>query len=320
MKFNTLLLLTVSLLSATAGFSQQERTIAFYNIENLFDTIDNPNTNDNEYLPSAEKQWNSKRYFEKISHINTVVAEMNFPIILGLCEIENEAVVRDVIKGGQMKGAYGVIHTQSLDQRGIDNAIIYDSTLMTVVSSGIIRFDMPEPSSPSRDIVWAKFKLGEDEILAMVNHWPSRRGGQPVSEPKRMVAATAAKVFIDSVQIASPKMKIVFMGDLNDYPDNIAPRMISSILKPMITKKSGEFGGSYSYRGDWGVLDHIMVSKSFSKGKVCVKRKSGKINSYKYLKTEYKGNIVPFRTYGGKKYLNGYSDHFPVSVDVKIKK
>ncbi len=312
--------LLLILVSTATSFSQQERTIAFYNIENLFDTLKTPNKNDNEYLPSAERKWNSERYFTKIAHINKVIEELNFPIILGLCEIENEAVVRDVVNGGQMKGAYGVIHYESLDQRGIDNAIIYDSTLMTVIESGILRFDMPEPFSPSRDIVWAKFKLGEEEIITMVNHWPSRRGGQPVSEPKRMIAATAAKIFIDSVLTASPKAKIVFMGDLNDYPEDRAPSMVSSLLKPMITVKSGEYGGTHSYRGEWGVLDHIMISKGFKKGKACIVRKSGKINSFDFLMTEYMNNIVPFRTYGGRKYLKGYSDHLPVSVVVKIKK
>ena len=319
MNMKNILLIVIAFVTSCSN-AQQERTIAFYNVENLFDTINTPDKNDTEYLPSAEKKWNSEKYFTKIKHINKIVEELNFPIIMGFCEIENEAVVRDVVNGGQMKGAYGVIHYESLDKRGIDNAIIYDSTLMTIVESGILRFDMPKPFTPSRDIVWAKFKLGEEEIIAMVNHWPSRRGGQPISEPKRLIAATSAKAFIDSVLSASPKAKIVFMGDLNDYPENLAPKMISSLLKPMITKKSGEYEGTHSYRGEWGVLDHIMISKGFTKGKVCVKKKSGKINAVDYLMTEYKGNIVPFRTYGGRKYLGGYSDHLPVSVVVKIKK
>ena len=109
------------------------------------------------------------------------------------------------------------------------------------------------------------------------------------------------------------------MGDLNDYPDNRAPQMISALLKPMITSKSGEYGGTHNYRGEWNVLDHIMVSSTCSKkGDLTIRKKSGKIHSFEYLMTTYKGDIVPFRTYGGQKYLSGYSDHLPVTIGVKI--
>ncbi|MCO4814075.1 MAG: hypothetical protein KC454_05145 [Flavobacteriales bacterium] len=315
------LLIIISFIGILGNANAQEtRSIAFYNVENLFDTLDTPNKQDTEYLPSAKKHWNTYRYNEKLKHINKVVENLNSPIILGLCEIENRAVVQDIINSGKMKGQYAVVHYESLDLRGIDNAIIYDSSVLSVQSSGILRFDMPEGHTPSRDIVWAKFTQGTDEIIAMVNHWPSRRGGQMKSEPKRLVAAVAAKAFVDSMQLANPKVKIVFMGDLNDYPDNMAPKMISNSLKPMITQKSGEYGGTHSYRGEWNVLDHIMISKGFSKGKgITVKKKSGEIHNFDFLMTTYKGNILPFRTYGGGKYLAGYSDHLPVSICVTIK-
>ena len=314
------LLLFISILGiSNVSSAQDNRSIAFYNVENLFDTIDTPIKNDAEFLPDAKRHWNSYRYNEKLKHINKVVEKLNAPIILGLCEIENQAVVQDIIDNGHMKNQYAVVHFESLDQRGIDNAIIYDSTILTVKSSGIIRFDMPKGYSPSRDIVWAKFTQGNNEIIAMVNHWPSRRGGQLKSEPKRLVAAIAAKEFIDSIQLVNPTAKIVFMGDLNDYPDNRAPQLISKTLKTMITHKSGEFGGTHNYRGEWDVLDHIMISKSFCKGKgIKVKKKSGEIHSFKFLMSTYKGNIVPFRTYGGGKYLAGYSDHLPVTISISI--
>lgn len=314
------LTLTLVLFCAFLSFGQTTHSIGFYNVENLFDTLDHPKKNDNEYLPTAERKWNGQRYQTKIGHVNEVFDSIGRPMIFGLCEIENAQVVQDVIDAGPMKGKYDLVHFESLDQRGIDNALLYDSSLLSLVECGIIRFDMPAPSSPSRDIVWGIFSTNQDEqILAMVNHWPSRRGGQAKSEPKRMVAALSAKKFIDSVMTANKRMKIVFMGDLNDYPDNLAPMQISKLLTPMISEKSGEFGGSHNYRGEWSVLDHIMVSKSFFKGKAAVKKKSGKIHSPSFLKTTYKGNIVPFRTYGGRKYLDGYSDHFPVTIDVILK-
>jgi predicted extracellular nuclease len=241
---------------------------------------------------------------------------MHSPLILGLCEIENKAVVQDVIKGGDLRKTHAIVHYESLDQRGIDNAIIYDSTKLNLAESGIIRFRMPTNDSPSRDIIWAKLYIGNDTILTMVNHWPSRYGGQIKSESKRLIAAHAAKKFIDSVTTVNPDIKIVFMGDLNDYPDNKAPQLITATLKPMITQKSGNYGGSHNYRGDWNILDHIMVSNSFLKKRgMHVSKKSGVIYSNQYLLSTYKGNIVPFRTYGGKKYLAGYSDHLPVSIN-----
>lgn len=299
--------------------AQLTHTIAFYNVENLFDTTDDTSINDEEFLPEGSNNWTLERYQEKIKHINQVVDSLKVPIIFGMCEIENKAVVQDVVDFGSMKNTHAVVHYESLDHRGIDNALIYNKTVLTLVESGIIRFDMPAPDSPSRDIVWAKFSHGKDTILAMVNHWPSRSGGQVESEPKRLIAASAASEFIDSVLNQNKKMKIVFMGDLNDHPENKSVQMIEESLTPMITKESGKFGGSHNYREEWGVLDHIMVSKAFLKGKSKVKKRTAEIYSNDFLLTEYNGNIVPNRTYGGKKYLGGYSDHLPVVIEVKLK-
>ena len=134
-----------------------------------------------------------------------------------------------------------------------------------------------------------------------------------------MVASIAASAFIDSVLAESKRVKIVFMGDLNDTPDNKSTQIIGESLKPIITSKSGEFGGSHNYGGEWSILDHMMVSKSFLKGGTKVKQKTAKIYSAEFLLTEYKEKIVPNRTYGGSKYLGGYSDHLPIYVEVKMK-
>ena len=313
------LLLSIIFISFGSN-AQTYRTIAFYNVENLFDTLDTPNKNDVEYLPTAKKEWTSERYFEKITHINEVMDSLCSPLLVGLCEIENRRVVEDIVANGSMKNTHNVVHFESADARGIDNALLYDSTVLELVDKGAIRFAMPAPDTPTRDIVWAKFKHGEEYIIAMVNHWPSRRGGRAESEPKRMIAATSAKEFISAQMDSHKDIQIVFMGDLNDYPENRAPSLISEMLVPLISKKSGEFGGSHNYRQEWGVLDHIMVSKSFlqNKGMKALK-KSGKIHSPQFLLGEYRGNIVPNRTYGGAKYLGGYSDHLPVTIEVRIK-
>lgn len=316
LRFLFLSLLPVALIGCQAS-AQNSGKVAFYNVENLFDTLDTPGKDDAEFLPKGAYGWTSARYQEKIKHINEIFDFMGRPVIFGLCEIENAAVVQDVVNGGAMKGHYQVVHFESADDRGIDNALVFDTRIFKLDDSGFIRFDMPDKSGPSRDILWAKLSRGEDQLLVMVNHWPSRTGGQVGSEPKRLIAATAARSFIDSVQNAQPSMDIVFMGDLNDYPEDRAPQMISSVLKPLITPKSGEYGGTHHFDTTWHVLDHIMVSSSSLKKKgIYVKKKSGIIHSAEQYMEEYKGNIVPFRTYGGKKYLGGYSDHLPVSIDI----
>ncbi|MCJ8288891.1 MAG: endonuclease/exonuclease/phosphatase family protein [Crocinitomicaceae bacterium] len=312
-------LLLFSLVLLTNVEAQSTRTIAFYNVENLFDTLDHPVKNDNEFLPEGSYEWTSERYKTKLARINQVIDSLHVPMILGLCEIENKAVVQDVVNAGSMKNTHAIVHFESLDQRGIDNAIIYDKTVLTLVQSGIIRFDMPKPSTPSRDIVWAKFSRGKDTILTMVNHWPSRYGGQVESEPKRLVASIAASAFIDSVLNENKKMNIIFMGDLNDNPENKSVDLIAESLKPMIVEKSGKFGGSHNYRGEWSILDHMMVSKAFLKKRTKVKKRTAEIYTPEFLLTEYRGNIVPKRMYGGRKYLGGYSDHLPIVIEVKMK-
>lgn len=312
-------LTAIFLISFTTDAQKKSRTIGFYNVENLFDTIDGIN-DDAEFLPASKKEWNSTKYNEKLKHIDQVFNEWNSPLIIGLCEIENRMVVQDIIKTYSLLAPkqFGIVHYESPDARGIDVALIYDSSYLKLEKSGNLRFTIPGKESPSsRDIVWGKFSVKKDTIIAMVNHWPSRSGGQAETEPGRIEAAKTAKKFIDSLLTVNKNYKIVLMGDLNDHPTDIAPTMISQSLRPMIRKESGEYGGTHSYKDEWDVLDHIMVSKGFlKKKKIRVKKSSGKIHSPKYLLEEYKGKIVPFRTYAGNKYLGGYSDHLPVSIEL----
>lgn len=315
------LLFALSIISVTFNScAQNTRTIGFYNVENLFDTIDGPN-DDKDFLPNAESEWNAEKYLTKIKHLNEVIDSMGSPIILGMCEVENKAVVEDIFKGSTSRKHYEIVHYESPDDRGIDVALAFDPTILTLNQSGTLRFDLDNPEHPhTRDILWAKFVINNDTIVAMVNHWPSRRGGQVESEPNRIKAAAQGRTFIDSLMRVSPKTKIVFMGDLNDYPDNMAPKLIAEKLQPMISKESGKFGGTYNYRGEWDVLDHIMISSNFQKGgSIKVVKKSGKILSPDFIITEYKGDLVPKRNYAGSKYLDGYSDHLPVTIDVNLK-
>lgn len=313
-------LLLVLLLLGDTSFSQKDLSyIGFYNVENLFDTINQPN-NDEEFLPEGKNQWTAERYLKKLNMLNQTIDSMGKIVLLGLCEIENKGVIEDLNKASVTRKEYGIVHYDSPDLRGIDVAIIYDTKRLKVNDSGTLSFFLASgKKSLTRDILWAKFTYKKDTLFALINHWPSRVGGAEKSEPNRIKAANLAARFIDSVTIASPSSKIVFMGDLNDYPTDVAPKIIAERLNPMITKSSGKYGGSYNYRGDWDVLDHIMVSPNVSTGKIKIVENSGEIISKSFLMVEYKGDMVPKRNYAGPKYLEGYSDHLPVRVGVRLK-
>jgi len=297
---------------------QKTRTVAFYNVENLFDTLDGPN-DDAEFLPQAKNQWNNAKYEEKLAHIREVLLALGKPVVCGFSEVENAFVVRSIISHQKAFKNYGLVHYESPDARGIDVAMIYDSAKLTLLASNRIRFILPgETKATTRDILWAQFKAKKDVFYVMVNHWPSRRGGTDESDAKRVAAAEVACKFIDSVQNLG-KGRILFLGDLNDYPDNTAPKKIAERLTPMITAESGATKGTHFYNNEWGVLDHIYVSPSFIAPKKGAIAGSGKINNFPFLMEEYKGVLQPKRTYAGTKYLAGYSDHLPVSILVKLR-
>lgn len=316
---NKLIFFFSSLLVGCSSLSQKStHVVAFYNVENLFDTINQPH-DDEEFLPTGKNKWTSERYSDKLNKLNQVIDSMGNLVLLGLCEIENKQVVKDLNDASSSRKNYGIVHYESADGRGIDVGMIYNPSILTLKNSGFLRFKINDETSNTRDIVWAKFVHKKDTLFAMVNHWPSRRGGEKQSEPNRLKAAETASVFIDSVLFASPNSKIVFMGDLNDYPTNKSAQMIAERLNPMISKSSGKFGGSYNYRNEWDVLDHIFISKNAEKGSFRFVKNSGEIISNDFLITEYKGNLVPKRNYAGDKYLEGYSDHLPVKVGVVLK-
>lgn len=299
--------------------SQKSERIAFYNVENLFDTIDGPN-NDSEFLPSGKKLWNSDKYFEKINHINKVLCELNNPMLVGFCEVENVNVLDEIISKNKALKYYKTVHYESKDARGIDVGMIYNSKKLKVADQGYIRYILPgQTKASSRDIVWAKFIYKKESFYAMTNHWPSRRGGTEKSELKRLKAARSARHFIDSLLDLDANTKIILMGDLNDYPSNKSVQLIMKKLDPKIVSSSNKYGGTHNYKGEWNILDHICISSGWRNGKLKAASSNGTILTTEELLSTYKGNTVPFRTYGGSKYLGGYSDHLPVYMELFMK-
>lgn len=314
-------------------------TIGFYNVENLFDTEDDPKTRDEDFLPSnKEKPWTVEIYNTKKKNLAEVIAKMgdaDGPEILGLCEVENKKVLEDLVAEEMIKGRnYGIVHRESSDGRGIDNALIYkkDCFKPTKVTMHVLKFPT-EPNYRSRDIMLVRGDLFGEPIAIMVNHWPSRRGGMEKSEPKRLVAASKVRSIIEDLKSESPNLSIFIMGDFNDEPSNKSLATIGAVGMSGLESQQGDMfnamyeldqqgKGSYKYRSDWNMLDQIILSPALMDGKGLEYRKgSATVFGPEWLKQQkpakYKGS--PLRTYGGRKYLGGYSDHFPVFVEVEMK-
>lgn len=309
--------------------------VGFYNLENLFDTEDDPLISDEEYLPEGEKEWTTERYQEKLSNMAEVISNMaGAPDILGVCEVENRKVLEDLVLHPKLvKQRYQIVHFNSPDGRGIDNALLYKpGSFIPFYSKNIAFKDAENPDFKTRDILYVKGIYAGDTLNVFVNHWPSRRGGK---EDKRIMAAQLLRNTIDSITNVYSEAKIIVMGDLNDDPRNKSVKKVLNADNNL--KKAGpdalynpsantyEKGyGTLFYRGAWNLFDQIIISQSL------LKKNS---DNYFYIEDsfqvfapewmqvkegEYKG--APKRTFVYNVYQNGYSDHYPTFIVLGIEK
>ena len=286
----------------------------FYNVENLFDTIDNPNTRDNEFLPKSKKKWDTYRYNYKLNQLDKVFSEIikkenenRLPDIIGLCEVENKLVIDDLLKTETFKNhTYKIIHKQSPDGRGIDCALLVDEKFK-VLNSDFIKIHNPKESRATRDIVFGKLKFKNQIINVFVNHWPSRWGGQEASNYKRVFVAEVLRKYIDNNTLESDFNLI--MGDFNDYPTNesLAEVLVKDDLVNLMSKSNVSGRGSYNYRGNWDWLDQIIVSQDDFK-----LISFGAFEEDFMMYTNKKGEVYPNRSFGGNNWYAGFSDHLPV--------
>ncbi len=316
------------------AWNKKEFLAAFYNVENLFDTINDPLTNDDEFTPLSTKKWGRDRYNEKVSQLAKVISEMgqNRSMLLGLCEIENINVLRDLSNRDELRPyVFGIVHFESPDERGIDVALLYPKEQMVVLRKEALNVPMPEGERPTRDILYAQLRFRKYGVLhVFVNHWPSRTGGAEITEYKRIAAAEVLKEKIDEILMTDPDAYVICMGDFNDYPtdksliETLGARSKDEdeILVNLMQGLESEKRGSYNYKGDWGFLDQIIVSRPFfdGKGLDLIKGSTSPYFSADMIHKNDKNAESPNRTYSGDRYYGGYSDHLPVYTRIKIQK
>ncbi|AWG20981.1 endonuclease [Flavobacterium faecale] len=331
-------------------------TVAFYNFENLFDTINNPVTNDDEWTPKGFQHWDSKKYFKKLHNLSQVLAEIgttentNSPTLIACSEIENRAVLEDLIQQPFISGKeYGIIHYDSPDKRGIDVALLYQKKYFKPTSYTNIPLilyskekvtaakeiskqedeDAPEASQDNhriftRDQLLVTGFLENEEVHIIVNHWPSRSGGEKKSSPLREAAAALNRKIIDSLQNINPNAKVITLGDLNDGPFNSSLKKILNtkavkadvpplgIFNPFESMSNKGFG-TIAFRDSWDIFDQIMVTQSL------IQDKFKQFQFWKagiYNKPFLIQNSGPYKGYPKRHSATevGYSDHFPVYI------
>ena len=298
--------------------SQEHLSIAFWNIENLFDIVDDPNKNDDEFSIGGRKNVTSEIYDLKIKHSAEVLLDLNADI-LGLCEVENLSVLQDLNRSFA-KRDYDIIHYDSPDERGIDNVLLYDKSRFKVLNSRPIRNNLNNKDK-TRDILYVLGQFQSDTLHIFVNHWPSNYGGVEQSIPKRAATANLIKNEIKKIQSKNAYAEIVLLGDFNEDPDDANVRSLEevglkSLMKPMIGKPNV---GTYVYRGKDYFYDQIIINNGLNDNKnlTVVKNSVYILDLPKYRQQEGKYKHYPFRFWAGSRLLGGYSDHLAVKFLIK---
>jgi Endonuclease/Exonuclease/phosphatase family len=331
----------ITIVSISAGYAQKENfkpsLIGFYNLENFYDTVNNPIVDDEEFLPASERHYNSRIFLDKVERLSSVITQIGTDInpdglaLLGVAEIENDTVLKILIQHKLLKSRnLKIIHYDSPDIRGIDVGLLYNPKYFTPLFSEPLFVKLPGGSKDSyftRDILYVKGIMDGDTIHVMVGHWPSRSGGEERSIPARAAAAGVVKRIVDSLTAINLNSKIVIMGDLNDDP-------VSPSLTKVLHAKGSTSGlkdselynpwfdfykrgiGTIAYQDSWGLFDQVVISKGWlDKMQAGYHFYKASIFNKEFLVQQtgkYKG--YPKRTWDGMTYNYGYSDHFPVFV------
>ena len=304
-------------------------SVAFYNLENLFDTENNQFTLDKDFTSNSDLNWNSDRYMRKIENLSKVISKIGVknsklpPVLLGVSEVENKTCLLDLIKSEKLlPHAYDFVHYDSPDERGIDVAFLYQKKYFELTYSDTYTLFLTDDKNKrdfTRDILLVSGKLFDEEVFIIINHWPSRSKGVNNSDGKRVEAAKLVREIIVNLQKDNENPHIIIMGDFNDEPNSNSIKnylMFEDMFNPMLPIKQNK-KGSVKYHGKWYMFDQIILSNTFIMGSSNEMKfkKADIFDAYFLQEKSGKRKGAPKRTYIGKWHQGGYSDHFPVFVN-----
>lgn len=340
--FLAVLLVMLTLISASAQNSDKKQFmvfgVAFYNLENLFDTINNNGKYDLEYSPKGQRQWNSEKYNAKLENLARCIGAMTTkttpmgPAVIGVSEIENKSVLDDLVRQEAIrKWHLQVIHHDSPDRRGVDVGLLYNPRLFKPVDVTNHTLTIPGYESfRTRDQMCVTGVLGGDTVSIIVNHWPSRLGGQERSSYLREAAADLSKHIADSLWAIRPGQGVIIMGDLNDDPmDRSCAVNLGAKKDEKGVTAHGFYNpwwkmldkgiGTLAYKSQWNLFDQIIISGTLLEGNAsrpeALRYWKCQVNNFDFLiDREGQRQGYPHRTFAAGQWLNGYSDHFPTEI------
>ncbi len=327
-----LFLLYILFSLTAAAYTQQTHrkySIAFYNLENLFDTIHDAGKDDSEFLTHGSYRWTGRKYRSKLNNLAKVLGELSRdkvpqgPAIIGVAEVENKRVLTDLLQQPSISN-YKFIHHEGPDLRGVDCALLYDPQQFSVTSSRLI-LSAPfqgDTLHPTRGFLMVDGEMAEERVCIIVNHWPSRAAGSEL----RIHAATQVRALADSLFHVDKHLKLIVMGDMNDDPMDESMRSLRAWKHTKQVRKRDFYNpwweilqdkgiGTLLYRGKWNLFDQIVLSRPLLKDKNGLHYDSAEVFMRDYLfqqEGKYKGTLL--RTHGGRTWLNGYSDHLPTII------
>ena len=333
-----ILFLICSILLSLGVRGQQDSTmhkIMFYNVENLFHPSDDSLTADEDFTPTGSYHWTYKKYYKKVSMIGKVIValgEGDPPWLVGLAEIENEQVLKDLCYRSPLrKFGYRYVHYNSPDRRGVDVAMLYRDSYVRVLRSRKIPVIFPfDTFARNRDILYAmvQFPSG-DSLHVLVNHWTSRYGGYAATVPKRNYYASVVRSLVDSLMTENPRAKVLITGDFNDYATDESMRDYlrvkeygsrlprDALYNLMLPLARQSLRGSHKHEDFWGCLDQFIVSDAWLTDTCGVRQVGGAYifdADFLLVDDEKYGGKKNYRTFLGPRYIGGFADHLPVYV------
>jgi len=331
------LLVVTLLVCSFVGFAQQAPQtdkVLFFNVENLFDPIDDPHTQDNDFTPSGKYAWTWKKLAAKNNGITKIILAAgngDAPVLVGLSEVENRIALNKLTQETPLaKISYDIVHRDSPDPRGIDVALLYRTDRFKVLNAAWYKVCYDSKSCATREILYARGVLRElDTLHIFVNHWPSKLGGAAQSEPKRVRAAETLRAVTDSILLTNPHANIIVMGDFNDTPDSkpvvnalgaVENAECLACLHNLMLPLARRGEGSLKYRKNWELIDMFFVSGNLldNRQPVSVSPSNVQIFRAPFLlepDEKYLGEKVR-RTHEGLRYKGGVSDHLPIVMTI----